>query len=261
MDNQNENKSNIDLKPIVIDGEEVYKPESIDDVYNLAKKALVAEPVNDLQVTDEDKLITALRDEGISEDDINVFIDIKKGNKGAVLALMQQHNLKPEDIVDVDDEENIKLKNYKYTPNNYIPNKNSVKMRKIYRKIGEEAFNTVVKDLDDVSKEEIFEKNPEALIALKEDIDSGIYQKIKRHITINKNKGVIDKNADFLYSYITTAKMLKEKEDKIKQSTKSSSTGTNTAPQESKATDLSLKKVAKMSDEDFLKYFNKKYKG
>jgi hypothetical protein len=117
--------------------------------------------------------ITAMAENGITEDDINTIIDIKKGSKEALAKLLKDAEVDPLDL----DTENIN-----YSPNQYGQDENQYRLAEIHKEISNDPeFNTTRKvidvDWDDKSRQ-FFLENPEAIRMLHNDVKTGVYSRV-----------------------------------------------------------------------------------
>lgn len=115
--------------------------------------------------------INTIKEHGISDEDLNLLIDIKKGNKQALSALVKNSGA---DIYDLDDES-------EYIPNNYKKSEAEVALQEAVGEISQDdAFSEtkeVLNSLDNKSLEFIY-SDSRNLLGLHSDIKDGTYQKV-----------------------------------------------------------------------------------
>lgn len=151
------------------------------------------------------KTITAMEENGISQADLNLLIDIKKGNKEAIGSLLKQMNIDP---LDVNTEE------VNYAPNDYGIDDSTYKLNQVFTELeSDETFETtknVMKVLDNDSKK-LLTENPDLIYDLNDDIKSGIFHKIK---PMADKLGALDgyKNSYLTYYFHAGTEFLKQEE-------------------------------------------------
>lgn len=119
------------------------------------------------------KQLSAMVENNINEDDINLLIEAKGGSKEALATLINQAGV---DALDIDAES---ANGYK--PKQYGLNENQIELKDIVSQISSDTEyamteNIVDKKWDDKSRG-ILEANPKAILDLHEDIKSGDYKK------------------------------------------------------------------------------------
>lgn len=120
------------------------------------------------------KQIEAMKEHNISQDDINMLIDIKSGNTDAVLNLVKATGIDP---LDVD------LDTVKYTPNNYERTDTEIALRDTVSRLAEdkEVYQrtefVVDSEWDEVSRSKLL-ASPSMIEGLHNDIKSGVYDKV-----------------------------------------------------------------------------------
>lgn len=119
------------------------------------------------------KTISAMEENGLTYEDINLLIDIKKGNKEALAILVHNQGVDPYDMPSKEE--------VKYTPTEYGKDENLLQLQEIVTRIQNDAeysqTQQIVSTLDPVSKQEIT-KHPELLEGLHFDIKNGVYHKV-----------------------------------------------------------------------------------
>lgn len=120
------------------------------------------------------KSIDALEGANLSHDDVNLMIDVLKGDKDAINSVLSRTGV---DALDLDTE------NVDYTPNDYGRDEATLAINEVVEKIsGDTEYETthkvLSKDWDDNSWSEMT-KNPELIEALHIDVKSGVYDKVQ----------------------------------------------------------------------------------
>lgn len=115
------------------------------------------------------KTIDAIQENGITQDDINLFIDIKKGNKEALATLVKNMNI---DVYDLPTEE------INYTPTQYGKDESMLALQDTISRLRQEPeferTHQAFLAMDENSKL-AFVNNPSNLEGLHEDIKNGVY--------------------------------------------------------------------------------------
>lgn len=124
------------------------------------------------------KMISALEEEGLSENDFNLALDILKGDKNAIKQLAKDKDIDFNDLI-FDDEEQGKSD---YTPNDYGKSDFEAKIQEIEDRIGGDAeYSTTVNVIDNVwdrESRQAVSDNPDIINLLHNDIKSGVYAKV-----------------------------------------------------------------------------------
>lgn len=119
------------------------------------------------------RIIQAMEENGISPKDINLLIDMKKGNKEAFASFMKEQNI---DAFDLPDE------SHNYVPNEYGKDPSVEQRDMVLKEIAEDRENLdrvkgALDSLDPESKSFLFE-NPNLLKGLHIDVKNGMYDKL-----------------------------------------------------------------------------------
>lgn len=120
------------------------------------------------------KSISALKENGLGEQDINLMIDVLKGDKNAINEVLKRTKVDPLEL-DTDGKQ-------EYVPTSYGKDELSLRIDEIVQEIGhDEEYRITANIVDDVwdskSREE-FRKNPDLIVELHKDVKSGVYDKI-----------------------------------------------------------------------------------
>lgn len=157
------------------------------------------------------KMISAMEEEGITEDQFNVAIDALKGNKDAIQSLMKTHNIDP---LDIDGE----AETDSYSPTQYGKSEFQQRIEEVTSQISSDPEYTTTVDViqnrwDQTSRSEIA-KNPDMISGLHNDIKSGLYDKV---IPVAAKMKVLDGNSksDLEY-YMLAGAQISEAESSAK---------------------------------------------
>jgi hypothetical protein len=120
------------------------------------------------------KMISAMEEEGITQDDMNLMIDVLKGNKDAIATVIKKANI---DVLDLDLDED---KNY--VPNSYGRDERELQIQEVIDEISHDrefaiTQHVVAEQWDDTSRE-AFAENPQLIKELHIDVVNGVYDKV-----------------------------------------------------------------------------------
>lgn len=120
------------------------------------------------------KTIDAIESAQLSHDDVNLMIDVLKGDKGAISEVIKRTGI---DTLELDVEEN------KYTPKDYGRDENTLAIKDVVERISHDPEYAVTervlgKEWDDRSWKEI-SSNPEMIELLHIDVKTGMYDKVQ----------------------------------------------------------------------------------
>jgi hypothetical protein len=153
------------FQPLRADGKE-YPIESMQELYALASKGINAE--RKWQESAEGRrLSSTMKKNELTQDDLNLLVDIKKGNKEAITSLLKQHDIDPLDI-DVDALDG-KFKSQDYSTGDYELALEDVVSRISSKPRYEESVKVVMEAWDEGSKK-VFYDNPKVLELLNIDM-------------------------------------------------------------------------------------------
>jgi len=123
------------------------------------------------------KMISALEQEGITDDQLNIAIDALKGNKGAIQTLLKSNNIDAYDLSEDDEEES-----GPYTPQEYGKNEVQLGIEEIAAQISKDPEYKITVDVIDgqwdSSSRQRLSSNPRMIQGLHNDIKSGVYDKV-----------------------------------------------------------------------------------
>lgn len=119
-------------------------------------------------------MIAALEEQKISPEDLNLAIDVLKGDKKAIAALMNRTGV---DALELDVEQ---AKDYR--PNNYGRDEAELDIRDIVSRISNDqeypiTYHVIDKQWDDASRQ-AFVKNPQLIEELHIDVKNGVFDKV-----------------------------------------------------------------------------------
>jgi len=122
------------------------------------------------------KMISALEQEGVSQDALNLAIDALKGDKGALRKLMEDNNIDAYDLTDKGEESEV------YNPKSYGKDETSLDIEEITRTIQNDkefAITTnVIDEQWDGDSRKLIVENPGLITGLHNDIKTGLYDKV-----------------------------------------------------------------------------------
>jgi hypothetical protein len=117
------------------------------------------------------KTISALKDNGLTHDDVNLFIDVLKGDKNAIASVMKRTGV---DALELDTD------NINYQPKNYGRDDTEIAIQDVVSKFEGDADFGITADIiankwDERSRTEFF-KNPKLIESLHVDVKNGDYK-------------------------------------------------------------------------------------
>jgi len=120
------------------------------------------------------KMISALEEEKLTEDDMNLMIDALKGNKDAITSLVKRADV---DVLDLDLE-----KESEYVPTSYGREESELKVQEVIDEIASDKefpiTQHVVADQWDDQSRDVFAQNPELIKELHVDVVNGTFDKV-----------------------------------------------------------------------------------
>ncbi len=121
------------------------------------------------------KMISALEEEKISQDQLNLAIDALKGNKEAIQQILKAHEI---DTYDLDAQENAST----YTPTPYGKDHSQLQLDEVITTIDKDpeykfTVDVVDNQWDSASRQN-FAKNPQLIVGLHNDIKTGLYDQV-----------------------------------------------------------------------------------
>ena len=122
------------------------------------------------------KMVSALEEEGITADQLNVAIDALKGNKGAIKQIIDNHDIPSYDLSEDDSEGS------PYAPTQYGKEPSEIELQEVVTSIAVDPEYSVTADVVqnkwDSSSQNQLASNPQLLRALHNDVKSGLYSKV-----------------------------------------------------------------------------------
>ena len=138
-------------------------------------------------------MIAAMEENKVSPEDINLLIDLKKGNKEAIAKLIKENEVDVYDLPEAND----------YKPQEYRQSETALDMK--------EVLNTISKDTEFSRTSEIYaafddqtkaflNEDPSRIVGLHNDVKTGVFDKV---LPLAEKKAMIDGyNAPFLQYYV-----------------------------------------------------------
>ena len=120
------------------------------------------------------KTISALKEQGLGEADVNLMIDVLKGDKAAIEEVLKRTKVDPLDL-DAESKE-------AYVPNTYGKDETYLAIEDVINQIkGDAEYATTAKVVDDVwdsRSRQTMAQNPDMIMGLHQDIKNGVYSKV-----------------------------------------------------------------------------------
>jgi len=119
------------------------------------------------------KAVAMMKENGLSEEDLSLLLEAKKGNKDAVAMLIKQAGIDP---MEVDEP------NSDYRPGAFIPDETALNLKEVQQEIMRDPEYQITADvvnnqMDPVSQE-MMAKNPMLIKGIHEDIKTGAYNEV-----------------------------------------------------------------------------------
>jgi len=119
-------------------------------------------------------MIDTLKEQGVSQEDLNLMVDVLKGDKAAAAAMLRRTGI---DALELEEEAGAK-----YQPKNYGRNETELAIQEIVEEIGNDpeykvTYHVVEKEWDDKSRQ-VFAKNPALIKELHIDVKNGVFDKV-----------------------------------------------------------------------------------
>ena len=162
----------VEFQPLKINGEEI-PIENMQELYSLGSKG--GHFTQSMQeIAPYRRSISAMKENNLTETDINLLIEARLGNKDALAALVQSSGV---DILDVEEKPS-----EGYQAKQYGQSQQQMAIQDIQQDLGREpefatTSNVIDNQWDAASRAELA-KNPEMIRGLHEDIKSGVYQQV-----------------------------------------------------------------------------------
>jgi len=259
-----EETTDVDTEPndnskILIDfGDGKIEANNIDELKTIASKALKDKTRYDRN-KEQLAVLEGVKEQGLSEQDLYLLVEAKKGNKQALAKLLKEANVDPFEL----DPEELDVDGYK--PNEYKVDPKIVEVKSIIDDVkqNETAFKTfnymLNNEFNESDRAKAFE-DPNLLSFLGETIKSGVFDKIAPNYTKRKIMGenpisaYIDAYDDYMKEINNTKQ---ETVSKVKQENQEKVTKRKKASEGTKKSrsNKAKKSVEDMSDAEFEKYY------
>ena len=138
-------------------------------------------------------MIAAMEENKVSPEDINLLIDLKKGNKEAIAKLIKENEVDVYDLPEAND----------YKPQEYRQSETALEMKEVLSTISKDAefsrTSEIYAAFDDQTKA-FLNEDPSRIVGLHNDIKTGVFDKV---FPLAEKKAMIDGyNAPFLQYYL-----------------------------------------------------------
>jgi len=161
------------------------------------------------------KMISALEEENISQEQLNLAIDVLKGDKGALQKLITDNKI---DVYDLDTEE----EENSYQAKDYGKNEHELALEEIDNQISadpeySQTVEIIGKQWDERSRQALSD-NPQWIAGLHSDVKSGVFAKVSPEATKMK---MLDGGTkpDIEYYLEAGERLFKQQEDPAKEAT------------------------------------------
>lgn len=138
-------------------------------------------------------MIAAMEENKVSPEDINLLIDLKKGNKEAIAKLIKENEV---DVYDLPEANN-------YTPQEYRQSETALEMKEVLSTISKDAEFSRTSEIYDAFDEQtkaFLNEDPSRIVGLHNDVKTGVFDKV---LPLAEKKAMIDGyNAPFLQYYL-----------------------------------------------------------
>ena len=138
-------------------------------------------------------MIAAMEENKVSPEDINLLIDLKKGNKEAIAKLIKENEVDVYDLPEAND----------YRPKEYRQSEQELEINEMIGRISKDTefsrTSEIYKNFDSQSQR-VINENPQMFEGLHNDIKTGVFDKV---FPLAEKKAMIDGyNAPFLQYYL-----------------------------------------------------------
>ena len=138
-------------------------------------------------------MIAAMEENKVSPEDINLLIDLKKGNKEAIAKLIKENEVDVYDLPEAND----------YKPQEYRQSETALEMKEVLSTISKDAefsrTSEIYAAFDDQTKA-FLNEDPSRIVGLHNDVKTGVFDKV---FPLAEKKAMIDGyNAPFLQYYL-----------------------------------------------------------
>jgi len=122
------------------------------------------------------KMISAIEEQNLTQDQLNLAIDALKGDKGAIAQILEVNKIDSFDLTNDDDQPS------PYVPGNYGKDEKQLEIEEITGKISaDEEYKITVDVIDeqwDQSSRQAIAESPKLIMGLHNDIKNGVYDKV-----------------------------------------------------------------------------------
>lgn len=138
-------------------------------------------------------MIAAMQENKVSPEDINLLIDLKKGNKEAIAKLIKENEVDVYDLPEAND----------YKPQEYRQSETALDVKEVLNTISKDAefsrTSEIYAAFDDQTKA-FLNEDPSRIVGLHNDVKTGVFDKV---LPLAEKKAMIDGyNAPFLQYYL-----------------------------------------------------------
>ena len=138
-------------------------------------------------------MIAAMEENKVSPEDINLLIDLKKGNKEAIAKLIKENEVDVYDLPEAND----------YKPQEYRQSETALEMKEVLSTISKDAefsrTSEIYAAFDEQTKA-FLNEDPSRIVGLHNDVKTGVFDKV---LPLAEKKAMIDGyNAPFLQYYL-----------------------------------------------------------
>lgn len=138
-------------------------------------------------------MIAAMEENKVSPEDINLLIDLKKGNKEAIAKLIKENEVDVYDLPEAND----------YKPQEYRQSETALEMKEVLSTISKDAefsrTSEIYSAFDEQTKA-FLNEDPSRIVGLHNDVKTGVFDKV---LPLAEKKAMIDGyNAPFLQYYL-----------------------------------------------------------
>ena len=138
-------------------------------------------------------MIAAMEENKVSPEDINLLIDLKKGNKEAIAKLIKENEVDVYDLPEAND----------YKPQEYRQSETALDMKEVLNTISKDAEFSRTSEIYDAFDEQtkaFLNEDPSRIVGLHNDVKTGVFDKV---LPLAEKKAMIDGyNAPFLQYYL-----------------------------------------------------------
>ena len=138
-------------------------------------------------------MIAAMEENKVSPEDINLLIDLKKGNKEAIAKLIKENEVDVYDLPEAND----------YKPQEYRQSEIALEMKEVLNTISKDAEfsrTSEIYDAFDDQTKAFLNEDPSRIVGLHNDVKTGVFDKV---LPLAEKKAMIDGyNAPFLQYYL-----------------------------------------------------------